>query len=99
MSEGTTPLPATRRMTVIAQDPSVRRPDGRVLMARIDVPAEDLLPGPIGYRVQVVDYDASTGRYGGAHALPASTDEEPAAWVEGSPGIIGDLRFHAQNAY
>lgn len=99
MSEGTTPLPATRRMTVVAQDPSVRRADGRVLMASIDVPAEDLLPGPIGYRVQVVDYDASTGRYGGAHALPASADEEPAAWAEGSPAIVGDRRFHAQNVY
>lgn len=97
--EGTTPLPATRRMTVIAQDPSVRRADGRVLMARIDVPAEDLLPGPIGYRVQVVDYDAGTGRYRGAHALPASAEEEPEAWVEGRPGIVGDFRFHAQNAY
>jgi hypothetical protein len=86
-------------MTVIAQDPSIRRPDGRVLMASIDVPAEDLLPGPIGYRVQVVDYDASTGRYGGAHALPASARDEPRAWAEGRPEIVGDRRFHAQNAY
>jgi hypothetical protein len=39
MSEGTTPLPATRRISVIAQDPSIRRADGRVLMASIDVPA------------------------------------------------------------
>lgn len=99
MSEGTTPLPATRRMTVIAQDPSVRRADGRILMAAIDVPAEDLMPGPIGYRVQLVDYDASTGRYRGAHALPASVGDEPKAWAEGQPSIVGDFRFHAQNAY
>jgi len=99
MSEGTTPLPATRRMTVIAQDPSIRRPDGRILMAAIDVPAEDLMPGPIGYRVQVVDYDASTGRYRGAHALPVSAEDEPKAWAAGDPAIAGDFRFHAQNAY
>jgi hypothetical protein len=99
MAEGTTPLPATRRMSVIAQDPSVRRADGRILMASIDVPAEDLLAGPIGYRVQVVDYDSSTGRYRGAHELPASAAEEPRAWAEGQPQIAQDFRFHAQNAY
>lgn len=99
MGEGTTPLPATRRMTVIAQDPSVQRADGRILMAAIDVPAEDLLPGPIGYRVQVVDYDSSTGTFRGAHALPASAAEEPKAWGEGQAQIVEDFRFHAQNAY
>lgn len=99
MSEGTTPLPATRRMTVIAQDPSVQRADGRILMAAIDVPAEDLLPGPIGYRVQVVDYDSSTGTFRGSHALPGSAAEEPKAWAEGQAQIVGDFRFHAQNAY
>src|SRR5690606_37285491 len=86
-------------MTAVAQDPSVRRANGRILMATIDVPAENLLPGPIGYRVQVVDYDASTGRFGGAHQLPASADAEPAEWQEGRPSIVGDRRFHAQNAY
>ena len=97
--DGTTSLPATRRMTVVAQDPSVRRPDGRILVATIDVPAEDLMPGPIGYRVQAVDYDASTGRYHGAHSLPASVEKEPKAWAEGHPKIVGDFRFHAQNTY
>lgn len=99
MGEGTTPLPATRRMSVIAQDPSVQRADGRILMASIDVPAEDLLPGPIGYRVQVVDYDSSTGRYRGAHQLPPSATQEPKAWAEGRPQIVEDFRFHAQNVY
>jgi hypothetical protein len=97
--DGIAALPATRRMTVIAQDPSIRRADGGILMAQIDVPAEDLAPGPMGYRVQVVDYDASSGRYNGAHALPASLEEEPRSWAAGSPAIVGDLRFHAQNAY
>lgn len=92
------PLPATRDMTVIAQDPSVRV-KGAILMARIAVPAEDLIPGPIGYRVQVVDYDASSGRFNGAHALPASYADEPAAWRRGDPRIVGDHRFHAQNVY
>lgn len=94
-----TSLPPTRRMTVIAQDPSVKRSDGRILMATIEVPAEELVPGPIGYRVQTVDYDASTGRYHGAHLLPESSDREPKAWAKGLPKIVGDFRFHAQNTY
>lgn len=97
--EGTSLLPATRRMTVIAQDPSIRRPDGTILMAGIDVPAEDLAPGPIGARVQVVDYDASSGRYGGAHELPASVAQEPATWRNGEASLVGNFRFHAQNVY
>jgi hypothetical protein len=97
--EGTSVLPATRRISVIAQDPSITRPDGRILMAQIEVPAEDLVAGPIGYRVQVVDYDTSTGRYHGAHELPLSVDDEPDAWRQGESSIVGNRRFHAQNVY
>ena len=97
--KGTTPLPATRRMSIIAQDPGVKGANGRILMAQIDVPAEDLLPGPIGYRVQVVDYDSSSGRYHGPHVLPQSLDQEPDSWRDGNPAIVDDYRFHAQNAY
>ena len=73
---GATPLPATREMTVIAQDPSVLAlgKQKRILMARIAVPAEDLIGGPTGYRVQVIDYDSTTRQYGGAHDLPSSVD-------------------------
>jgi len=94
--EGTTQLPATRQMTVIAQDPSITRADGSILMAKIAVPDEELMPGPIGYRVQVVDYDASTGNYRGAHDLEK---DEPDEWRKGDPSIVGNFRFHAQNAY
>ena len=94
--EGTTQLPATRQMTVVAQDPSISRADGNILMAQIDIPAEELMPGPIGYRVQVVDYDASTGNYRGAHDLEK---DEPEGWRNGDPSIVGNFRFHAQNVY
>jgi hypothetical protein len=93
------PLPATRKMSVVAQDPSFVRTDGRILMAQLDVPAEELSPGPIGYRVQVVDYDSSSGEYHGAHVLPEADDDEPRAWREGRPAIVTDRRFHAQNVY
>jgi hypothetical protein len=98
-SPSRTPRPATRRMTVVAQDPSVHRADGRILMATVDVPAEDLVPGPIGYRVQVVDYDSTSGTYHGRHVLPAHYHDEPRSWREGHPSILADYRFHAQNVY
>jgi hypothetical protein len=52
-------LPNTRTLTVIAQDPSVKL-RGRILTTELTVPAEDLLPGPCGYRIDVIDYDSST---------------------------------------
>jgi hypothetical protein len=90
-----------RTMTVIAQDPSVRVDGSRgpILMSVVTVPAEDLIAGPMGYRVQVVDYDATRSCFHGLHELPASRDEEPAAWQSGDPEIVEDFRFHAQNVY
>jgi hypothetical protein len=92
------PPPAMREMTVIAQDPGVRV-NGAILTAKISVPAENLVAGPIGYRVQVVDYDSSTGRFNGAHRLPAAYAAEPRAWRAGRDRMVGDFRFHAQNVY
>jgi hypothetical protein len=88
----------TRRMTVIAQDPAVRR-DNRIVMSTIDVPAEDLRVGPMGYRVQVADYDATRRVFHGSHNLPESIEKEPKTWQDGDPSIQRDFRFHAQNAY
>jgi hypothetical protein len=91
--------PATRRMTVVAQDPSILRRDGTILMATAEVPAEELIPGPIGYRVQVVDFDATSGAYYGRWELPQRYEDEPEAWQQGLPGVLTDYRFHAQNVY
>jgi hypothetical protein len=86
-------------VSVVAQDPSVRDGNGKILMARIGIPAEDLGPGPIGYRVQIVDYDATTRRYYGSHVLPVQYEDEPAGWGRGDEALLKDFRFHAQNAY
>lgn len=93
-----TDLAPTRKISVIAQDPSVKR-GSSIVMATIDVPAEDLAVGPIGYRVQIVDYDASQRRFNGTHELPASHADEPSSWHRGDAAILSDLAFHAQNAY
>lgn len=91
---------ATREMTVIAQDPSVRTADGKhIVMSKVTVQAEVLAKGPRGYRVHVIDYDSTTGRYHGAHELPDEYEDEPKAWQDGASSIVGDHRFHAQNVY
>src|SRR5262245_14414702 len=87
VSASTGALPATRSMTVIAQDPNVKQLNGNILMACIDVPAEVLGAGPVGYRVQVVDFDSSSGKYHGKHSLPVPGKKEPAAWRDGDPSI------------
>lgn len=92
-------LKATRRLTILAQDPAVKV-DGALVRARIDIPAEELLPGPCGYRVHVVDYDAS------ANMLYAPLDLGSALVDEVDPfehavdaELLANPGFHAQNAY
>jgi len=97
------PQPRLRTMRIVAQDPSVRV-GGRILTALVDVPAEELAPGPRGYRVHVVDYDATASRllpplsYGSLDTASADFTRNPAA-TPGDADILGDPRFHAQNVY
>jgi hypothetical protein len=95
------PLPRNRRLTIIAQDPSVTRGDGRILTTQVEIPAEELAVGPWGYRVQVVDFDVVRGvlypppEYGGPEEgryLDPFQDRDDRA-------LVNDCRFHAQNAY
>ena len=104
----TAPKPS-RTLTILGQDPSVKNGTGRVITAQIAIPNEQLSAGPRGYRVQVVDYDASTNRMyvpldaakmGSVEApldpfLPKEK-EAPEAFNE---RLLGDPRFHAQNAF
>jgi hypothetical protein len=92
-------LSVARLLSVIAQDPSVRDARGNILMSKIRIPREYVQPGPIGYRVQIVDYDATAGVFYGAHALEDTFERQPAAWTKGHPRIVSDYRFHAQNVY
>lgn len=83
-----------RHVEIVAQDPSVRR-NGRIVMARVSIPWEDLEPGPMGYAVQVVDYDASSETMYQPVIIPP--DEEIKAPPSGQ--IVGDPAYHAINAY
>ncbi|ULA70038.1 MAG: hypothetical protein LZF62_480236 [Nitrospira sp.] len=89
------PVPRTRQVTVIAQDPAVRI-GRRILTAEIAIPHEELGPGPWGHRVQVVDYDASLDRY--RKPKPVAQRGDP--FKDKNPDkLITDPEFHAWNAY
>jgi hypothetical protein len=62
-------LPRLFAMTVIAQDPSISVRTGGVLLARVDVPAHSLEPGPRGPRFHVVDYEITNGTLRSAVSL------------------------------
>jgi hypothetical protein len=87
----------TRTLTIVAQDPGVRRRDGTVVTAEVDVPAEELAPGPRGYRVHVVDYDGSSRTLYEPYRLPP--DADPYRDIGKPAAVLDDPRFHAQNAY
>ncbi len=92
-------LPRHFPVTILAQDPSLRDREGRVVRARVRVPAGHLEPGPRSARFHVVDYDAGTGRM--APPAPAGP-----GWVfddrfadAADDEMLADPAFHAQNAY
>jgi len=66
----------TRRMRIVAQDAGVRH-GSSILTADVDLPYEELAGGPLGHRIHVVDYDATTGTlYRPAGPIEVS-DESP----------------------
>ncbi len=92
--------PRTRKLTIIAQDPSVRVKN-KILRASIDVPAEEIGVGPRGYRVHVVDYDSSTLTLYKPIEYPrlnTAGDGDPFAAASDSE-LLNDPNFHAQNVY
>ncbi len=89
------PRPPTRKLTIIAQDPGVLS-GGRILRARVTVPAEELDPGPRGYRVQVIDYDASTGRL--YRPLRRGLNGDPFQEADDEQ-LLSSPHFHAFNTY
>lgn len=105
-------LPNTRKLTIIAQDPSIKV-GGKILTAEVEVPAEELLNGPRGFRVNVIDYDATTGilyepaslksRNDGSYCDPFAREEsgkKPAKKQKNhEAALLEDPKFHAQNVY
>lgn len=90
-----------RRTTIFAHDPSVKR-NGRIVRTQIEIPNEELEPGPRGYRVQVVDYDATTHTL--YKTLPQPVNDamdlpaDPFAKMTDAE-LLASPDFHAMNAY
>jgi len=85
----------TRQFLIIAQDPTIKDLQGRILTTKVSVPAEKLFPGPRGYRVGVVDFDSTTGTF----YEPADLNQGDNYEGSDDEVLLTDPRFHAQNVY
>ncbi|MCL4184488.1 MAG: hypothetical protein KJ011_13685, partial [Burkholderiaceae bacterium] len=100
----------TQRLTILAQDPAVRD-RGRLVLEQVEIPHEVLADGPTGYRVKVVDFDASANRLYRPHRYREAEDgsmvdpfapppdANAAARRAFERALLADPNFHAQNAY
>lgn len=89
----------TQGFTILAQDPAIQRA-GQPLFAQVSVPLERLADGPTGYRVKVVDFDASANRLYSPHRYQqAAQDKAIDPFDPPSPALLGDPRFHCQHVY
>lgn len=70
-------------------------PDGKVVTAQVSLPWEDLIDGPMGCAVYVIDYDASAR----AMYRPAQPPEDLTTAPTFSADLLDDPNFHAVNAY
>src|SRR5262245_18051997 len=84
---------ARRPLKIFASDPLLGRTFGN--RARIDVANERLTPGPVGTRVEVIDYDAAQKCFYSAVNL-----DHPAILMQGGlEPSESDPRFHQQMVY
>jgi hypothetical protein len=105
-----TVLQSVRKLTVIAKDPGLRLGNnGPIVFAQVDVPAEILASGPTGYRIKVVDYNA-TERHAYADRQRYQVGDvllDPFAPQDGETlhdkayqaRLLENPNFHAQNCY
>jgi len=94
------PMLRTRKLTIVAQDPSVKI-NGKILRTEVEIPAEELQPGPWGYRVHTVDYDSSTETLYQPIEYPSPEEGPNGDPFKGASDakLLSDPNFHAQNTY
>lgn len=100
----------TRKLTILAQDPSVTI-DGQIAFTCVEIPAEKLSDGPVGYRVKVVDFDSSANVLYAPRQFdpdPEAQEFDPYAPADGmnrgerqrwEAKTLADPAFHAQHVY
>lgn len=90
MLEPSAVVSPTRRLTVLAQDPDVG------LVTEVEIPNEDILPGPRGRRIEVIDYDSTSDTFYGAHKIAPNDDFNGVTDLD---RLVSNPSFHAQNVY
>lgn len=85
------------------------RLNGRILTTEIEIPAEEILAGPCGYRVHVVDYDSTSNVLyqpasyqlldSGSYKDPFKRSRPAKTAAQHNGALVGDPRFHSQNVY
>ena len=92
MLEGVTQA-ARRPLKIFASDPLLGRTFGN--RSRIDVINERLLPGPVGSRLEVIDYDSAQQCF----YTPVNLDNAAILMQGGLEPSESDPRFHQQMVY
>lgn len=87
------PPPDTRALRIYARDPLLTGVDGNIVT--VQVPYEALKPGPVGNRVEVIDYDPELRRY----YSPIDLDDRHVLAQDGITPSESDPRFHQQMVY
>ena len=89
----TIPQPTTRPLRIFPTDPI--RGYAAARTTTIDVAYEPLQPGPIGQRLEVIDYDANTEQF----YDPVNLDDPALLIQSGLAPSESDPRFHQQMVY
>lgn len=85
----------TRKVRVVAQDPSLHARDGSILTSVVAIPAEELEDGPRGHRVAVIDYDSTYQRF----YEPWRDTTRPLDGEVVDADILGHASYHALNVF
>jgi hypothetical protein len=85
--------PARRPLKIFATDPMMGRTSGNRLT--VDVANEPLTPGPVGQRIEVIDFDGGHNRF-----YPPVDLNDPGILMQGGlDPTESDPRFHQQIVY
>lgn len=85
----------TMQVRVVAQDPALTQGNGEIVTSLVTFPYESVESGPIGHRVHVVDYDASTETMYPPATLGSATMTARVSRKK----MLNTPGYHAQNVY
>lgn len=88
-----THLPARRPLRIYASDPMLAHTPGNRIV--VDVPNEPLEEGPVGARLEVIDYDGEKNCF----YSPVNLDDPAILMQNGLEPYEADPRFHQQMVY